>query len=116
MPVLPVVDAGPEFPELLDYLWRWFQEISIGLAPNGFAPPVVTWEALRAWQAATRVGEIEPWEARTLVQLGMLRAGIQSEKNDAANRASNTNGTQPPARFGGATMTPRGAMTLPRRR
>jgi hypothetical protein len=90
--LLEAIDDGPEFPELLGYLWGWFQEISWGLAPNGFAPPVITWETLRAWQEITRVGELEPWEARTLVQLGMLRASIQAEKSEASKAPSSSIG------------------------
>jgi hypothetical protein len=53
---------------------------------------VITWETLRAWQEITRVGELEPWEARTLVQLGMLRASIQAEKSEASKAPSSSIG------------------------
>lgn len=85
LPALVTV-SGPEFPDAIEYLWRWFQEISLGLPVSGFGPPVVTWEALRAWQDLAGVGRIEPWEARALVQLGMLRAAILAEKSNAENR------------------------------
>jgi hypothetical protein len=104
---VPEVDSGPEFPELLGYLWRWFQEISWGLAPNGFAPPMITWETLRAWQAIGQI-ELDPWEARALVQLGMLRASIQAEKTGAANREH-----KPPSI--GSSSAPRPAVSMPRR-
>jgi hypothetical protein len=107
---VPEIDSGPEFPDLLDYLWGWFQEISYGLAPNGFAPPVITWEALRSWQALSQVGELEPWESRTLVQLGMLRASVQAEKTETENRTP-----KPQPRMGGGNGALRGPI-LPRRR
>lgn len=44
------------------------------------APPVVTWIDIEAWRSAMGVGEVEPWEAATLVQLGMLRASVLAEK------------------------------------
>jgi len=72
---------------------------------------VITWETLRAWQEITRVGELEPWEARTLVQLGLLRASIQAEKSETANRASSSsigNGRS-------ASTMPRPAFSRPRR-
>lgn len=78
--IAPVVPAGPPFPEELDYLWGWFGELAAGLSSNGFGPPLVTWEAIAAWQRLADIGPIEPWEARTLVQLGMLRAGITGEQ------------------------------------
>lgn len=113
MPVKLPVFTGPEFPELLDYLWGWFQEISMGLAPNGMAPPTITWEALQAWQAFSRVGEIEPWEARTLVQLGMLRASISSEKNEGSARKD---ASSPVPRFGGGRANGAGpGLSMPRR-
>jgi hypothetical protein len=34
----------------------------------------------------TDVGKLEPWEARALVQLGMVRAAILSEKSAEASR------------------------------
>ncbi|MCW5695776.1 MAG: hypothetical protein KIS96_03465 [Bauldia sp.] len=74
----PTVD-GPPFPDELDYLYRWFMEISLGLASSGMAPAVVTWRDITDWQEQT--GEIvEPWEARALVSLGALRASIAVEK------------------------------------
>jgi hypothetical protein len=108
---LPEVVNRPEFPDALGYLWRWFQEISWGLAPNGFAPPVITWETLRAWQALSQA-ELEPWEARALVQLGMLRAAIQAQKSDAASRER----APPPSIGSGRPGGSRPALSLPRRR
>lgn len=80
---------GPPFPLELDYLWQWFIEISIGLAPTGFGPAMVTWEAVRAWQQMSGAGPVEPWEARALIRLGMARAAVQAERkpqNAAARR------------------------------
>lgn len=74
-----IIQTGPPFPDELGYLWAAFVEISAGLAGSGFGPPVMTWEAIRAWQALTGFGEIEPWEARALVQLGLLRASILAD-------------------------------------
>lgn len=71
-----IVPEGSSFPDELFYIWNWFTEIASGLASNGFGPPMVTWEALRAWQSAMDIGPIEPWEAATLVDLGRLRAGV----------------------------------------
>lgn len=68
-------------PELF-YLWNWFSEHSMGLAQNGMAPPVVTWESLRAWCEQMRV-ELEPWEARAMVLLGGQRAAIINERQSA---------------------------------
>lgn len=76
----PVAPTGPEFPNEIDYLWDWFMQISLGLTPTGFAPPVVTWEAVQAWSLLTEC-PLEPWEAVALVQLGLIRASIQSEEN-----------------------------------
>jgi hypothetical protein len=77
----PKREAQPEFPALLGYLWGWFQELSLGLAPTGFGPAVVTWEALRAWREIMGI-DLQAWEARALVALGMLRASIAAEKSE----------------------------------
>jgi len=61
-------------------------EICSGLGSNGFGPALVTWEALTAWQRLMDIGPIEPWEVRVLVDLGMLRARINSELTDAERK------------------------------
>lgn len=76
---MPAIPAGPPFPDDLSYLWEWFTEISAGLAAGGFGPPTVTWEAIAAWRRLADIGPIEPWEARALVRLGLLRAEIAAE-------------------------------------
>jgi hypothetical protein len=74
-----VADAGgPECPEVLFYLWRWFLEILGGVA-SGFGPAVVTWADLAAWCALTGV-QLAPWEARALIALGAARASIVAEE------------------------------------
>ena len=72
-------DAGPSCPALVWYLWLWFCELSCGLAPSGFAPPIVTWEALESWSRQMDI-DVAPWEARMLVRLGQMRADILMEK------------------------------------
>lgn len=84
-PVTRERETGPPFE--LEYLWAYFQELSFGLSATGFGPPSITWEALRAWQDLTGVGPLDPWEARTLVQLGMLRASVQAEKKPETHAA-----------------------------
>ncbi len=81
-----VVDGPPSFPSELSYLWRWFCQHALGLAINGMAPSVVTWEGVTAWAALMDV-RLEPWEALTMVRLGHLRAGIETEKISAASKA-----------------------------
>jgi len=75
----------------------------MGLAPNGFAPPTVTWEALRAWRREMRIGRLETWEARALVYLGMVRASVLSEKKPDSDRPPPR---QPPPTIGAARMLP----------
>jgi len=81
-----IVPDAPPFPDELDYLWQWWGDLFQGVAHNGMTQPTVTWEALRAWQIACDIGPIEPWEARALVQLGMLRANIMAEKAEAERK------------------------------
>ena len=72
---------GPECPDALHYLWGYFCEISAGLSSNGFGPPIVTWEALRAWCEFMAVA-LAPWEARALVVLGHVRATVDAEEQE----------------------------------
>lgn len=71
--------AGPPFPDRLGYLWDIFLVVSAGLPSGGWGYPTITWEALAAWSALTGT-PIAPWEAETLVRLGLLRANIAAEK------------------------------------
>lgn len=75
------VAPSPAFPDRLGYLWRWFCAIDAGLPQDGWAQPVVSWQALAAWCEVTRT-ELEPWEAEALVQIGHIRAGIFAERLD----------------------------------
>ena len=68
------------------YLWRFFDEISMGLSSNGFGPPLVTWESLRAWSEFMAVN-LEPWEAKVLVTLGYRRAVIDDEEQQKKAKA-----------------------------
>ena len=77
-PAPSLAEISPQFPDLLDYLWQWFQELSLGIAPTGFGPAVITWETLRSWREIMGI-DLEAWEARALVMLGMLRASIAAE-------------------------------------
>ncbi len=79
MKVAALQDDSPKFPFQLSYLWDFFLEISAGLQISGMAPAVVTWESVSHWSRQMDV-ELEPWETREMVNLGNLRAGIQSEK------------------------------------
>jgi hypothetical protein len=77
--VIPDAPNEPYFPMELRYLWAWFHELTAGIEAPGFGAPVVTWEAVAAWCSLCEV-ELEPWEARTLVELGQVRAMILLEK------------------------------------
>jgi len=54
----------------------------MGMPINGMAPPRISWETVRAWQACMRIDAIEPWEAECIIHLGAIRAAIQSEQMD----------------------------------
>ncbi len=80
-----IVTEAPIFPEPLRYVWNWYQELRAGVQGNGTTYPVITWEALHCWSRLMRQ-EIAPREARTIISLGNLWAGIMGEKKpDAAN-------------------------------
>lgn len=69
----------PEYPWALDYLWRLFDEFSMGLAPNGIGPVMASWRDVQDWSAAMLL-DLEPWEKKALIRLANLRASIMSEK------------------------------------
>lgn len=84
---VPLISEPPEFPDIIDYLWGWFGELSLGVASSGMAPAQVTWNDVATWAHLTGI-ELEPWEARTLVLLGATRTGIQAEKMQASTKDS----------------------------
>lgn len=50
-------------------------------ASGGFGGvPLVSWAALRSWSLLTQTA-LEPWEARALVRLGIVRAAIVNKKD-----------------------------------
>lgn len=68
-------DDQPQLPLELAYLWGYFAEIAGGVAVGGFGPAVVTWGDIGWWSMLMRI-TLEPWEARTLVQLSVIRANV----------------------------------------
>jgi len=62
---------GPVFPEVLAYLWEWYQELRRGLGEglNGIAP--LSWMALDAWQRQSRRSP-EPYEIDALFSLDVV--------------------------------------------
>lgn len=86
-PLPEIIQEGPPFPEELDYLWRYYIELSKGLPINGMVAPTVSWLDIQAWRVAMDVGPLEPFEVKALVDLGMLRATIAAEKSEAERKA-----------------------------
>ena len=74
------VPEPPDYPDALLYLRDLFQELAMGLEQNGMAPATVTWLSLQAWQQEMLIDDLETWEKRVLVTLGVMRSNIQSEK------------------------------------
>lgn len=85
-PKVPILSEVPEFPEAIGYVYDWFREVSLGLQGNGFSYPSLTWEGLDCWARLTRQ-DLEPREARTIMALGNIRAGIMSEKKPDAGKS-----------------------------
>ncbi|WP_439399085.1 phage tail assembly chaperone [Bradyrhizobium sp. PMVTL-01] len=81
-------EPAPRFPRLLRHVWDAFCEIAGGIQGNGWSHPVITWQSLEAWSAATGQ-RLEPHEARVVIRLGQRRAAIlnaaQAKKNAGKN-------------------------------
>lgn len=73
-----ITAQSPPYPDLLDYLWKWFEQNSLGMAAGGMSYPRITWEGLRAWSSLMQI-EIEPWEAELMISLSTIRAGVHAE-------------------------------------
>jgi hypothetical protein len=95
-----VVPEGPPFPDELEYLWKWFNDLSLGIAANGMAPVQVTWIDVEMWAAATKRSPTV-WEKRALVTLGFTRARVASEE------ASKSRPKTPPDKPGKTSPKPR---------
>lgn len=80
------MEAGPEFPWQLDYLWGWFADLSLGLKSSGMGPAMAGWDDVESYAVAMRI-DMELWEKAALVRLSYERAAIQSEKQEAEMKA-----------------------------
>lgn len=47
----------------------------MGFPGGGFSVPSATWETLMAWAIMMRIA-LDPWEARMLLRLSVMRANI----------------------------------------
>jgi hypothetical protein len=81
----------PPFPEILEPLWRLYQDFEQGLAPKGMGPAVADWQDLQAFDQALGL-ELEPYEKQLLLQLSQLRASIALESNDAGQNKNRQRG------------------------
>lgn len=79
--------GAPDFPEEIDHVWAWFCEITGGVSGGLGGPPVITWRDIAAWRSLTGT-LVEPWEARAITALSVLRAEIISEKPRGAQKRS----------------------------
>lgn len=73
----------PPFPWVLDYLWDWFLEFSMGLTSDGMGPVMAGWRDVQDWSAAMCL-DLDPWEKKALIRLSNLRAQVQSEEQPKA--------------------------------
>lgn len=70
-------DAEPDLPHEIAYLWEWFRDLAMAVMPGGFGPSAATWDNIRSWALLMRV-VLEPWEARMLARLSIIRANVLS--------------------------------------
>jgi hypothetical protein len=70
-------------PLELEYLWLWFCDLSMGLTP-AFGPPAPTWGDIGSWAQLAGI-HLEPWEARMLALLGIMRANAIAKEGEKPN-------------------------------
>jgi hypothetical protein len=75
----------PELPVEVAHIWHWFSEIIAGCDGSGWGPAIVSWSSIDSWSRLTGK-DLEPWECRALVSLGVLRANILAERDGAADK------------------------------
>lgn len=73
--------AGTLPPPGTEHLWIWFLEIVTGIKGTGFGLPSISWSELRDWSSLVNI-QLEPWEVRALIRLGMARVEVLSKKGD----------------------------------
>ena len=57
-----------DLPGCLDYLWRWFCELSGGRGYAEFGPLPLTYSEIKAWSELTKT-DTAAWEVETLKAL-----------------------------------------------
>lgn len=70
---------GPEFPDVLSYLYVWVMELCgrSGVGLSGVAP--LTYATLNAWQQQMKVRELRPSEVKALFRLDVVLRHPESE-------------------------------------
>ncbi|MEP9389661.1 hypothetical protein [Mesorhizobium sp. KR9-304] len=85
MPKHLVEPEWPELPFEVAHVWHWFSEIISGCGGGGWGAAIVTWSSIESWARLTGK-DVEPWECRALVGLGVLRANILAERDGASDK------------------------------
>jgi len=62
---------GPECPDAVEYLWKWFIELDNARGGNGFGLNPISYTELLAWATMTRANP-SPWEVATLKRIDAL--------------------------------------------
>lgn len=68
----PVGLIGPELPDELGYVWRWFVELDEARAVSAMGAAPITFESIQAWAQLTGRAPL-PFEVRLLRRIDRLR-------------------------------------------
>lgn len=74
----------PEVPEVLQYLVRWFRELSACRGSNGMGfPNPISYTEIKAWADLTGHQDIEDWEVEVIKDLDrlLLKQYAENQRN-----------------------------------
>lgn len=80
-----------EPPDQVEYLWRWFGEISLARGSSGWGPLPISYMEIDAWSRLTST-VLEPWEVDAIRRLDMIYLSAQAE-NAELRRKTGANGS-----------------------
>lgn len=79
----------PLLPEVLEYLWEYYNQLSITRQNYGWGPTALTYQEIEAWSRLRHV-VLDPWELDALLMLDSIFLSV-SAKAEAKRKAQHGN-------------------------
>ena len=79
----------PTLPEVLEYLWEYYNQLSVTRQNFGWGPTALTYQEIAAWSKLRNV-KLDPWELDALLMVDSVFLTVSAEA-EAKRKAQNGN-------------------------